>query len=179
MEVDDIILFLLNTLSPCLFYFLPMIARATGLRKFLVDIRSPAVVYKVEEEDYFAGGGMGVTNMFQHKIDISDSKPTSNPYAKNVRIFSIEEVDFCTAFVGGVPENKICGLMKLDHGYINKYKTHADIDKGCVDSVLYLTPNGTNLFLKYMVSLIIGDVNQACLSQVGGDLSKDTPMAIM
>ena len=31
---------------------------------------------------------------------------------KKVRIFRIEEVDFCTAFLGGVPLNNICGLMK-------------------------------------------------------------------
>ena len=43
----------------------------------------------------------------------------------------------------------------------------------------YLTTNGTNLFLKPMVSLIIGDANRAFLSQVGEDLSKDTAMAIM
>ena len=39
--------------------------------------------------------------------------------------------------------------------------------------------NGTNLFLKPLVSLIIGDANQAFLSQIGEYLSKDTTMAIM
>ena len=48
-----------------------------------------------------------------------------------------------------------------------------------MDSALYLTKNGTNLFLKPLVSLIIGDENQAFLSQVGENLSKDTAMAIM
>ena len=58
---------------------------------------------------------MGVTNLVQHKMEISDSNPKSKPSAKTVRIFSIEEVYFCTAFVGGVLE-KICGLMKEDNG---------------------------------------------------------------
>ena len=48
-----------------------------------------------------------------------------------------------------------------------------------MEIAFYLTTNGTNLFLKPMVSLIIGDANQAFLSQVGEDLSKDTAMAIM
>ena len=102
-----------------------MITHATGLSKLLVNIRSPAVVYNAEEEDYFTGGGMGVTNVVQHKVEISESKPTSKPLSNKVRIFSTEEVDFCTAFVGGVPGNKICGLMKGDNGSCNNYKTHA------------------------------------------------------
>ena len=54
--------------------------------------------------------------MVQLKMDISESKPTSNPSAKKVRIVRIDEVDFCTAFVVGVPLNKIFGLMKGDNG---------------------------------------------------------------
>ena len=48
MEADVIILFFLNTLSPCLFYLLTIITHATGLSKFLVKIRSSAVVYNAE-----------------------------------------------------------------------------------------------------------------------------------
>ena len=69
---------------------------------------------------------MGVTNMVQHKMDISDSKPTSKTSDNKVRIIRIEEVDFFTLFVGGVLGNKIYGVIKLDNGYCNKYKTHAD-----------------------------------------------------
>ena len=67
-----------------------MITHATGLRKFLGKIWSTAVVYKAEDEDYFIGGGMGVTTVGQHKMQISDSKPTSKPSSNKVRIFSIE-----------------------------------------------------------------------------------------
>ena len=123
-----------------------MITHATGLSKFLGNIRSLAVVCNAEEEDYFTGGGMGTTNVVHHKMEISDSKPTSKPSSKKVRIVSIEEVDFCNAFVGGVPGNKICGFMKLDNGYCNKYKTHADREKGNMESDFYLTTNGTNIF---------------------------------
>ena len=69
---------------------------------------------------------MGVTNVVQHKMEISDSMPTSNYSSDKVRIFSIKEVDSCTDFVGGVMEKNICGLMKVDNGSCNKYKTHAD-----------------------------------------------------
>ena len=117
--------------------------------------------------------------MVQHKIEISESKPSSKPSPNKVRIYRIEEVYFCTAFVGGVPGNKTCGLMKVDDGSCNKYKTHADQEKGNVDNAFYLTPNGTNLFLKNMVSLIIGDENQVFLSQAVENLSRDTDMAIM
>ena len=48
-----------------------------------------------------------------------------------------------------------------------------------MDGAFYLNPNGTNLFLKPMVPMIIGYSNQAFLSQVGGDISKDTAMDIM
>ena len=48
-----------------------------------------------------------------------------------------------------------------------------------MESAFYLTTNGTNLFLKPLVSLIIGYANPAFLSQVGEDLSKDTAMSIM
>ena len=56
-----------------------MITHAVGLSNFLVKIWSLAVVYNAEEEDYFIGVGMGVTNVVQHKIEISDSESTSNP----------------------------------------------------------------------------------------------------
>ena len=46
-------------------------------------------------------------------------------------------------------------------------------------SALYLTRNGTNLFLKPLVSLIIVDANKAFLLQVGEDLSNYITMAIM
>ena len=68
---------------------------------------------------------MGVTTVGQHKMEISDSKPTSKSSSNKVRIFRIEEVESCTAFVGGVAGNKICGLMKGYHGCCKKYKTHA------------------------------------------------------
>ena len=48
-----------------------------------------------------------------------------------------------------------------------------------VDSAFYLTTNGTNMLLKPLVSLMMGYANQASLSQVGEDISKDTAMAIM
>ena len=48
-----------------------------------------------------------------------------------------------------------------------------------MESAFCLTTNGTNLFLKPLVSLIIGDSNQAFLSKVVEDLSKDTAMDIM
>ena len=70
MEADNISLFFLNTLFPCLFYSLTMITHATGLSKFWGKVGSPEVVYKAEEEDYFAGGGMRITNVFQHKMEI-------------------------------------------------------------------------------------------------------------
>ena len=35
--------------------------------------------YKAEDEDYFIGGGMGVTTVGQHKLEISDFKPTFKP----------------------------------------------------------------------------------------------------
>ena len=42
-----------------------------------------------------------------------------------------------------------------------------------------LNSNGKNLFFKPLVSLTIVDANQAFLSQVGEDISKDTSMDIM
>ena len=81
--------------------------------------------------------------------------------------------------MGGLPGNKIYGLMKGDNGSFNKYKTQAEQEKGHVDSAFYLTMNGTNLFLKLLVSLIIGYANQAFISQLVEDLSKETAMAIM
>ena len=75
---------------------------------------------------------MGFIAVGQHKMEISDSNPTSKPSSNKVIIISIEEVEFCTAFVGGVPRYKICGLMKGDNGSCNKYNTHADLEKGNV-----------------------------------------------
>ena len=48
-----------------------MITNAEELSKLLGKIRSLTVVYNAEEEDYFTGRGMGVTNVVQN------SKPTS------------------------------------------------------------------------------------------------------
>ena len=62
--------FVLKTLSTLLINFLTMITHATGLSKFWGKVGSPEVVYKAEEEDYFAGGGMRITNVFQHKMEI-------------------------------------------------------------------------------------------------------------
>ena len=59
---------------------------------------------------------MGVTNVVQHKMEISDFKPTSKTSANKVMILWIEDDDFCTAFVGGVSGNNICGLIKGDNG---------------------------------------------------------------
>ena len=59
---------------------------------------------------------MGVTNVLQKNMEIYDYMPTSKPSDNKVRIVSIEEFEFCTAFVGGVPVNKICGLMKGYNG---------------------------------------------------------------
>ena len=56
--------------------------------------------------------------------------------------------------------------MKGDNGYCKKYKTHAYLEKGHVESAFYLTANGKNMLLKPLVSLIIGDTNQAFISQV-------------
>ena len=83
--------------------------------------------------------------MVQYKMEISDSKPISKPSSNKVRIFRIEEIDFCAAFVGGVPGNKIYGLMKGDNGSCNKYNIHAYQEKEHVESALYLTTNSTNL----------------------------------
>ena len=61
----------------------------------------------------------------------------------------------------------------------NNYNTHADHEKGNVEISFYLTPNGTNLLLKPLVSLIIVDSNKLFLSQVGENRSKYTDMDIM
>ena len=106
---------------------------------------------------------MNITNLVQHKMDISDSNPTSKPSANKVRIVMIEELNFCTAFVGRVPGNNIYGLMKGDNGFCNNYKTHVDKERGNVESTFYLNPTGTHLFLKPLVSLIAGDSNQEFL----------------
>ena len=94
MKADDIILFSLNTLYLYLLYLVPTITHDSGLIKFLGKIRSTTLVFNVEEEKYFTGGGMGVTNVVQHKMNISESKPTSNTSDNKFKIFSIEEVEF-------------------------------------------------------------------------------------
>ena len=94
---------------------------------------------------------MGIITIGQHKMEVSDSKTTSNPSSNKVKIVRIEEVDFCNAFVGGLPGNKICGLMKEDNRYYHKYKTCEYTDKGNVESAFYLTMNVTNLLLKPLV----------------------------
>ena len=48
-----------------------------------------------------------------------------------------------------------------------------------MESDFYLTSNGTHLFLKPLVSLTIGYVNQEFLSHIREDPSKDTVMDIM
>ena len=49
---------------------------------------------------------MGATTLVQHKIEVSDYKPTSKPSSKKARIVRVDEVDFCTAFIGGIPGNR-------------------------------------------------------------------------
>ena len=122
---------------------------------------------------------MGATTLVQYNMEVSESKPNSKNSSNKVMIVWVEEVDFCIAVVGEVPGNKICSLMKVVDRYCNKYKTHAGKDKGDIDSVFYLTPNGTDLFLKPLVSLNLGDENQEFLSQVVEDLSNYTDMDIM
>ena len=63
--------------------------------------------------------------MVQNKIEVSDYKPTSKPSSNKVKIVRVEKVDFCAEFVGEVPGNKICGLVKGVYGSCNKYKTYA------------------------------------------------------
>ena len=116
-----------------------MITHATVLRKFLGSIRSLLVVYNAEEQDYFIKGVMGSTTLVQPKMEVSDSNTTANPSSNKVRIVRFNEDDFCTNFLGGVPWNKICGLMEVDNGSCKKYNTHTDREKGGVDSTLYLT----------------------------------------
>ena len=67
-----------------------MITHSTGLSKLLGKIQSPEVVYNAEDKDYFVRGLMCVTTMGQHKMEISDSKPTSKPSYNKVRIVRIE-----------------------------------------------------------------------------------------
>ena len=117
-----LVLFLLNTST--FFKSLMMMTYAIGLIKFLGKIRSPAVVYNVEEQYYFSRRLMGATNLVHTKIEISDSNPASNPSSQNVRVVKFEEVGVCTVFLGGVPVNKIFGLMKVDHVFFKHYKTH-------------------------------------------------------
>ena len=122
---------------------------------------------------------MGDTTVVQTKMEVSDSKPTPKPSSNKVRIVRVEEVEFCMVFVGGVPENKISSMIKVDNGYCNTYKIHAGQDKCDVDSAFYLTSNVKNLFLKPLVPLTIGYANKMFLSHVGDDLSKDTAMTII
>ena len=86
--------FFLNTLSLLLIHLLTIITHATGLSKLLGNILSLEVVYNAQDEDYFVGEGMGVTTMGQHKMETSDSKPTSKLSCNKVGIVRIEEVDF-------------------------------------------------------------------------------------
>ena len=72
---------------------------------------------------------MGATTLVQHNMKLSDYKPTSNPSSNKVRIVRVEEVEFCTPFVEGVPLNNIYGLMKGDIGSCKKYKKHVGHDK--------------------------------------------------
>ena len=106
-------------------------------------------------------------------------KPTYKPYSNKFSIVRVEGVEFCAAFVGGVPGTKICGLMKGVDMSCKKYKTHAGRERRDVESAFYLTSNGKHLFLNPLVSLTIGDVNKEFISQVGDDLSKDTATTIM
>ena len=108
-----------NTLYMISINLLTMINNAAALNKFLGKIQSSEVVYKAEDEDYFIGGGMGFKTVGKHKMEIYDYKPTSNPLSNKVRIVRIEEVEFCSDFVGGVPGNKICGLTKGGNGSCN------------------------------------------------------------
>ena len=73
-----------------MFYLLTVITHDAGLSKFLLNIRSPPVVYNAYKEDYFTGLVMGVTNVFQNKMEISNSKTTSKPSDNKVRIVRIE-----------------------------------------------------------------------------------------
>ena len=98
---------------------------ATVLSNLLGKIRYQSVVYNAKEQDYFTRGGMGDTTLVQHKMEVSDSKPTSKTSSNKVTIVSVGEVEFCTAFVVRVLGNNICGLMKGVDGSCNKYKTHA------------------------------------------------------
>ena len=59
---------------------------ATGLSKFLGKIRSPAVVNNTEEQDQFTRGGIGATTLVQHRMEVSDFKPASNPSSNKVMI---------------------------------------------------------------------------------------------
>ena len=70
-------LFFLNTLSPLLIPLLIIITHAVGLRNCLGKIWSPEVIYNADDEDYVIGVGVGVTTVGQHKMENSDSKPTS------------------------------------------------------------------------------------------------------
>ena len=122
---------------------------------------------------------MGTTTLVHHKMEVPDSKPTSNPSYNKVRIVRVEEVDLCTAFVGEVPVKKICGLIKVFDGSCNNYNTNKGKEKVYLESAFYLTSNGTNLFLKPLVSLTIGYSNQEFISLVREDISKETAMDIL
>ena len=111
-----------------------MMNRAIVLRMFLGDIRSPAVVYNADRKEYFARGVMGATTLFQNNMEISEPNPNSKTSSKKTGISRIEDVSFCTVFVGGVLGKKICGFIKVDNGSCNKYKTHAGQEKVYVES---------------------------------------------
>ena len=122
---------------------------------------------------------MGATTLVQPRMEVSYYKTTYNTSSEKVSIGRVEEVDFCTEFLGGATGNKICGLVKGENGSCNKYKPHAVLEKGDLYRDFYLNSNGTNMFLKHFISLTIGDENQMFILHVGEDLSKDTAMAIM
>ena len=71
---------------------LTIITNPAGLRKFFGKFWYSAVVYKVEDEYYFIGEGMGVITVGQHKIEISDSNPTSKLTYNKVRVVRIDDV---------------------------------------------------------------------------------------
>ena len=96
------------------------------------NVRSPVVLYNTDEQGYFTKGVIGATTFVQPKMEVPDSKTTSNNFSNEVRIFRIEEVEFCTAFVREFPVNKICGLMTRDNVTCKTYKTHYGIEKGDV-----------------------------------------------
>ena len=55
---------------------------------------------------------MGATTLVQPRMEVSYYKTTYNTSSDKVSIGRVEEVDFCTEFLGGVPGKNICGLIK-------------------------------------------------------------------